>query len=1296
MDYTAAMMRIQIADAELNRNLGFVCETDGGEDPLLGPDSDLRRAHIRQELAKKGGASSSSCGSMVVVDEILSKNATISVEDVMILAARGNMVDVVAYCIETKGADANKFIAVVPCSTCEKATNCFLAAIEEAAAQVVEYLLSAKGGGSCNANSHSQGIESTPALWIASNFGHVYIIELLLQHGADVNAYKRDSGNSALYAAAQNGHALACSVLIQHGADLNFTKQTTPHPVPPLGVAISMARPDIMALLLNAGAKIHLICGVILRRALESKKSNNIPNERQLSGDVLYQMKALLDQAKLCTLLVDTNTQVKDQYQRARQLEHKGKYRQALRALVDAQTAYLELNNYQQPDHFQPSPPAWVQLKLDGERLTNYVYGCKGSDGRVSKWQRHLFYKDDLQPPRVIFTTAVYYAAHKKVYRWGGLDMRIPIVNEEYPLWAFDINLKQWAKVATSGKSPGMRARHCAAILVPYMYVFAGSIGLKRIDNKLFRLHLEIKVWELIKVKGCSPMSRENGAMCVYDGKLYIMGGEDKDAPLTDVWQFNPDNKKWKELRPAPDSPAKPLERFCHGVWACQNKLYVFGGQGLVPNSSAPSYRYQAWSNLQCFDLQMRHWINIPNVGDFTWNFAEFLTLPLYRGHPSEPSVVLVWGGYHETSNPDRWSTHHKYDAEYRGALYGDEFHDYHLPYRRRLLRFDCETHAWTVLKLLDSDIVMPTALCWGAELWDESASQQDDGLTRIIVGGGYGLTHDSNQKDYTPEEKILLEMMGSEIGTNNIEKHLSQPEVSEQVYTVEVLDERGYCTADQARRLEGWAWQFYTTPLSRQPRGDFHIGLGFGSPLCFRVMEHFEQDFFPPSGGSEINAAITSTWPSIQDNDASTLGRRVVLDGLQAKPDLNGKVCRCGVFDVKKQRYQVYLEPERGVAGVVTMAIKSSNLRHADPFDPNDFHSIFMNQQGQKPTPEIAAAWRTYKRYSTLDTRPHNLQRIYENEPSDSSDGAMMCDSYKGPISAEGRAILHGVGLVAPKAQRSISVFYTAKSDIRKEAVREGHDIFANWVQRVHERDAERSKRFLQNIVAQRKSSGWETDEKKATWLRVDVAVDGIEPSITRSIIVSPLIPIHRLHHQVLAPAFGRQSNCHCYAFRQCQKFYSLESGSDWIGPKVSSALDGFFQPFYIGGEMADDQKIMFGDLFFRGQDDNDTQTMYMRYIHDFGDWWSHSLTVTKYTGAVPPDASVAHVLSGYGICPPDDSGGILDYTQKMQQLTGELEMKVDKDDPDKERLVLDDGALANPLKEMWWKVSEETKRIQ
>jgi Ankyrin repeats (3 copies) len=318
-----------------------------------------------------------------------------------------------SYCIETKGASATKLVidggGDGDCSTTSGSgagqnhlllwKDCLLAAIEEGSSHVVEYLLT-RGG--ANANAHTQkplGQPSVAALWLAAQLGHVYIIQLLVRHGAHINACKHDTGNTALFVAAQNGHALACSVLIQHGADLSKSLKQ-PLPMPPLGIAIGAARPDIMALLLNAGANVPAVCASIWHQVLEREQSNNIP--RPLREDVLYQIKVLVEQATECTLLDHTNQLVRKHYQRARELEYKGKYRQALRALVEAHTAYLQFNKYHEPRQLQPSPPAWVQLKLDGERLTNYVYGCQGSDGRVSKWKRHVFYKDDLAATKVI------------------------------------------------------------------------------------------------------------------------------------------------------------------------------------------------------------------------------------------------------------------------------------------------------------------------------------------------------------------------------------------------------------------------------------------------------------------------------------------------------------------------------------------------------------------------------------------------------------------------------------------------------------------------------------------------------------------------------------------------------------------------------------------------------------------------------------------------------------------------------------------------------------------------------
>jgi Plasmid pRiA4b ORF-3-like protein len=80
----------------------------------------------------------------------------------------------------------------------------------------------------------------------------------------------------------------------------------------------------------------------------------------------------------------------------------------------------------------------------------------------------------------------------------------------------------------------------------------------------------------------------------------------------------------------------------------------------------------------------------------------------------------------------------------------------------------------------------------------------------------------------------------------------------------------------------------------------------------------------------------------------------------------------------------------------------------------------------------------------------------------------------------------------------------------------------------------------------------------------------------------------------------------------------------------------------------------------------------------------WAHTLTVTSYTGAVPSGASVAHILSGCGTCPPEDCGGISEYINKIRQLTGVMHVKDDCDEVEP-----DGKIMMHPLKEMWWKVS-------
>jgi hypothetical protein len=153
----------------------------------------------------------------------------------------------------------------------------------------------------------------------------------------------------------------------------------------------------------------------------------------------------------------------------------------------------------------------------------------------------------------------------------------------------------------------------------------------------------------------------------------------------------------------------------------------------------------------------------------------------------------------------------------------------------------------------------------------------------------------------------------------------------------------------------------------------------------------------------------------------------------------------------------------------------------------------------------------------------------------------------------------------------------------------------------------------------------------------------------------------------------------------RQSQEVLETLERECWIGPRVSTSLDNFFQPLYIGGALADDCKICLGDLFAPDAFGESK----LQYVHDFGDWWSHTIDITRGEKApVPEDASVAYLESGSGCCPYEDCGGAAKYAQTIIKLTGSA--AIDPQDVNEkgertERSVVE--GRADPSRERWWK---------
>lgn len=176
-----------------------------------------------------------------------------------------------------------------------------------------------------------------------------------------------------------------------------------------------------------------------------------------------------------------------------------------------------------------------------------------------------------------------------------------------------------------------------------------------------------------------------------------------------------------------------------------------------------------------------------------------------------------------------------------------------------------------------------------------------------------------------------------------------------------------------------------------------------------------------------------------------------------------------------------------------------------------------------------------------------------------------------------------------------------------------------------------------------------------------------------------------------MLIPALGWRGNHHGYAFRSKHQHILPPPNCDsdelsryaqtikeherlvleslekecWIGPVRSTALDIFFQPLYIGGAVADDRKILLGDLFFpKGK-----EVSHVQYVHDLGAWWSHTIEIRRNKCTVPDGSPPAVLVSGKMACPPDDINGIHAFARKARRLAG-----------------LDTDHL-DPSKAEWWK---------
>ncbi|CAM9890975.1 unnamed protein product [Scytosiphon promiscuus] len=88
-------------------------------------------------------------------------------------------------------------------------------------------------------------------LMCAARYGHSRVIEVLLDHGANVSMMSKDEG-TALHISAANGHVAASKLLLKAGAPVNAASNCTP-----LHVAAGRGHVEVMDVLIDSGADVN-------------------------------------------------------------------------------------------------------------------------------------------------------------------------------------------------------------------------------------------------------------------------------------------------------------------------------------------------------------------------------------------------------------------------------------------------------------------------------------------------------------------------------------------------------------------------------------------------------------------------------------------------------------------------------------------------------------------------------------------------------------------------------------------------------------------------------------------------------------------------------------------------------------------------------------------------------------------------------------------------------------------------------------------------------------------------------
>ncbi|AFZ80558.1 kelch domain containing protein [Theileria equi strain WA] len=124
------------------------------------------------------------------------------------------------------------------------------------------------------------------------------------------------------------------------------------------------------------------------------------------------------------------------------------------------------------------------------------------------------------------------------------------------------------AGVTTSGFATASDDKTC--------YLFGGRIG-ELYNNDLFTFNASTFDWEIVRTTGSIPCRRSGHTLTKIGKSLYLIGGQNENGTLGDIYEYEIPSGKWKPVRQL--SQSKFISRSGHSTCTDgKNRIFLFGG----------------------------------------------------------------------------------------------------------------------------------------------------------------------------------------------------------------------------------------------------------------------------------------------------------------------------------------------------------------------------------------------------------------------------------------------------------------------------------------------------------------------------------------------------------------------------------------------------------------------------------------------------------------------------------------------------------------------------------------------